>query len=196
MSVITKMTPPKGGMGYQRAQLTKLTHSKVLLNCDHCGIVFEKYACWAKRSANHYCGRACANAAKIVRIPKPCAVCGIEMLLTPYDINRVSACSKPCQRKRRTKNNSNLRTSPDYRAILKQVKKHAVCKACSSTKGPWVVRGIVVGVKDGLAYAEGSGAYLLCKHCHMGSVSPLALNSMYMKDRDTYYKEKNGEEFK
>lgn len=187
------IAPPKEGLTYQRAQLTSVQRNKAKLgfNCDHCGIPFEKYACWAKRTSHHYCGRACAWAAKVVRIPKPCVVCGTEMLLTPTSFNRVSGCSKECMRKRRTVNNSNLRASPDYLAIVKRLKENAVCGTCSTTNGPWVVQGIKTWVEDGLACADGSSARLVCQHCHLDSVAHLSKQSTYMSDRFKYYKEKN-----
>lgn len=186
----TEIVPPESGMSYQKSQLTKITNSKLTFNCDHCGVAFEKYACWAKRTAKHYCGRACAWAAKVIRIPKNCVVCGAEMLVTPSNLNRVSACSKPCQRKRRVKNNCNLRSSPDYTDILKQLRKNTVCNTCASTNGPWVVRGVTKWVENGLAYASGENAYLVCQRCHLKSVAPLSLQSTYMSDRDKYYAEK------
>lgn len=185
--------PPKDGMGYQRAQLTTLQRnkSKLSFNCDHCGLPFEKYACWAKRTKNHYCGRACASAAKVVRIPKPCVVCGNEMLLTPTLFTRTSACSKECMRKRRVVNNKNLRSSPDYLSIVKRLRKEALCSVCGTTNGPWVVQGIKTWVENGLAQADGDSAHLVCKQCHMKSVVQLSLKSDYMTDRFKYYKEKN-----
>ena len=189
----TKVIPPKDGLRYHRGQLTSVQRNKAKLgfNCDHCGIPFETYACWAKRYSHHYCGRACASAAKVVRIPKPCVVCGTEMLLTPTLFRRVSGCSKECMRKRRIVNNHNLRTSPDYMDIVKRLRKEALCGMCGTTNGPWVVQGIKTWLEDGLAFADGSGAHLVCQHCHLRSVAPLSKQSMYIVDRFKYYKEKN-----
>lgn len=185
----TEIIPPKDGMAFHKASPTKKLQSKLSFNCDHCGILFEKYACWAKRTTHHYCGRACASAAKVIRIPKNCVVCDTEMLLTPTYFKRVSACSKTCQRKRRTGNNSNLRSSPDYNAIIKRVRKNAVCKECNATSGPWIVRGVRLWVEDGLACADGETAYLVCQKCHLKSVTHLSLKSTYMSDRGKYYEE-------
>lgn len=185
--------PPKDGMQYQRGQLTSIQRNKAKLgfNCDHCGVAFETYACWAKRYKYHYCGRACASAAKVIRIPKPCVVCGTEMLLPPGNYKRVSACSTECMRKRRVVNYTNLRASPDYSAITRRLKHAAVCTTCKTTQGPWVVQGIKTWVEDGLARANGDDAYLLCQSCHLKSVAPLSRQSTYMSDRFKYYKEKN-----
>jgi len=188
-----KQTPPPiGGFVVERAQLTTVARnkSKLPFNCDHCGIPFEKYACWAKRSTHHYCGRACANAARLVRIPKECVVCKAEMLLTPADYPRLSTCSKLCMRKRRTSTNINMRSSPDYRAIVNRLKKNAVCAVCETTKGPWIVRGTKLWVQDGLSCADGTDAYLVCRNCHLKATQPLAKASTYMTDRFKYYKER------
>ena len=185
--------PPKEGLRYQTGQLTPLARnkSKIGVNCDHCGIAFEKYACWAKRTAHHYCGRSCANAAKIVRIPKACVVCNCEMLLTPTDYPKISTCSKTCLRKKRVKNNMNLRSSADYKSIASRLKKNQICKVCATTNGPWIVRNVKTWVQDGLSCADGSDAYLVCKHCHLKEVAPLASTSTYMTDRFRYYKDKH-----
>ena len=189
----TNVVPPKDGMQFHRGQLTSLqrNRSKLTLNCDHCGIPFQKYAAWAKRSNKHYCGRGCASAGRMVRIPKPCIVCNTEMLLTPYNIKRISTCSKDCSRKRRVKNNINLRSSPDYVAIVNRLRKNALCNTCGTTNGPWVVRGINTWLEDGLSCAEGNDAYLVCQQCHLQSVANLAKQSLYMLSRPKYYEEKN-----
>jgi len=183
-----QIPPPKSGLLKQGSQLTPLTKvkSKLPFNCDHCGLLFEKYACWAKRSAHHYCSRACNWASKIVRIPKNCVVCGTEMFLTPTSYKRISTCSRTCLRKNRVTNNFNLRSSPDYVSIVKRLKKNATCNACNSTNGPWVVAGIKIWVEDGLSCANGDGAYLLCRPCHLNDASHKAVNSLYMTDRDKY----------
>jgi hypothetical protein len=187
------IAPPKDGMNYQRSQMTGLLRnkSKLPFNCDHCGIPFEKYACWAKRNNHHYCGRGCASAAKVIKFPKDCVICGAEMMLTPSLFLKKFTCSVACMRKKRVTNNINTRTSPDYMAIAKRLKKDALCKSCGTTNGPWTVRGVRLWVEDGLSCADGSGAYLVCRHCHLKSVAPLSIASTYMSDRFKYYKEKN-----
>jgi hypothetical protein len=187
------IAPPTEGLRVQGSNLTKLARnkSKLPFNCDHCGLAYETYACWAKRYSNHYCSRACASAAKVIRFPKDCAICGTEMLITPSDYPKVFTCSTPCMRRKRVTNNVNTRTSPDYTAIAKRLKKDALCKSCGTTNGPWAVRGVRLWVEDGLACADGSEAYLVCRHCHLKSVAPLSTASAYMSDRFKYYKEKN-----
>ena len=186
------IVPPVEGLQYHKGQLTKLTRNKSKLgfNCDYCGLPFEKYACWAKRTAHHYCGRACANAAKVVEIPKPCVVCGKEMLLKPSLFKRVSACSPECIRKRRTVNNTNLRASPDYTAIVKKLRQVAVCGGCGTTTGPWIVQGIKLWVEDGLSQADGANARLVCRPCHLKTLNTHSAKSLYMTDRFKYYREK------
>ena len=186
------ITPPKDGMKYQRSQLTGISRnkSKLPFNCDHCGLLFETYACWAKRHATHYCGRACASASRIIRFPKDCVICGFIMMLTPSLAVKKFTCSRNCMRKKRVTSNVNMRSSPDYTAIAKRLKKNAVCKLCGTFNGPWAVMGIKTWVEDGLSCAEGSKAYLACRHCHMESAASLAVNSIYVADRIKYYKEK------
>lgn len=186
------IVPPKSGMLNQGSQLTPIAKikSKLPFNCDYCGLLFEKYACWAKRSTHHYCSRACNWASKIIRIPKNCTVCNVEMMLTPVYYKKVSTCSKTCSRKRRVTNNAGLRTSPDYRSIVNRLKKNTLCNICNTTNGPWVVSGIKTWIEDGLACADGEGAYLVCKRCHLKAASHEALNSLYMVDRNNY-REKN-----
>lgn len=186
-------TPPKHGLQKESSLPTPLARNKSKLgfNCDYCGLPFEKYACWARRTSHHYCGHACASAAKVIRIPKSCVVCNAEMLLTPTNINRVSTCSNECMRKRRTVNNKNLRTSPDYMKILKAFKKASTCGTCGTTNGPWVVRGIKLWVENGLSCADGKEASLVCKNCHLKSVTNLAKQSTYIFDRPRYYREKH-----
>jgi len=189
--------PPKSGMLNQGSQLTPIAKikSKLPFNCDHCGLLFEKYACWAKRTAHHYCSRACCWAAKVIRIPKSCAVCNTEMFLTPTYYKRTSTCSRLCLRKNRVTNNSNLRSSPDYIGIVNRLRKNTSCNTCNTTSGPWVVANIKTWVENGLSCADGEGAYLLCKQCHLKTASNEALNSLYIVNRNEY-KERNLKEKK
>ena len=115
------------------------------------------------------------------------------MLVKPSDYAKKFTCSVPCKRRKRVTNNANIRTSPDYMAIAKRLKKNASCKSCGTTNGPWAVRGAKLWVEDGLACADGSEAYLVCRHCHLKSVAPLSIASTYMADRFKYYKEKTDE---
>lgn len=186
------MLPPRDGLHREGSNLTSIARNKAKLsfNCGLCGMAFERYACHAKRYANHYCSTACASAAKIIRFQRLCRVCGTEMLLTPTDIERISTCSKECSRKRRIVNSSSPRSSPDYVAITKQLRKDSVCRTCGTTSGPWVAKGIRTWFDNGLAQADGSDAYLSCKQCHLESVAPLNVKSTYIRDRFAYYKEK------
>lgn len=69
---------------------------KISMSCDHCGMTYETYACWAKRVARHYCSKACANAGKETPIEKTCAVCGETFITTPAAAWKFSTCSKKC----------------------------------------------------------------------------------------------------
>jgi hypothetical protein len=186
------IAPPKSGLLRQGSALTALSKvsSKLLFNCEHCDLPFEKYACWAKRTSHHYCSRACAWAAKVIQIPKNCVVCDVEMLLNPTKYTRISTCSKDCSRKRRVKSYTNLRTSPDYLTIVNRIKKIGSCNACGVTSGPWVAAGIKTWVEDGLSCADGNSARLICKKCHMGAARFWVLRSAYMLNRKQYYEDK------
>lgn len=74
---------------------------KIAMSCDHCGLSYETYACWAKRTARHFCSRACANAAKEVRVEKSCVICGTVFTATPSTVDKSSTCSRKCLRENR-----------------------------------------------------------------------------------------------
>ena len=185
--------PVKGVSTLEGSQLTPLSRNKgkLAFNCDMCELPFEKYACWAKRSAHHYCSRACASAAKVVRVEVQCVVCDSKMMVKPAYLKRVTTCSKECMRKKRVKNNSQLRTSPDYKSIIERLHKQGACNMCGTTAGPWSVLGIRTWVENGLAQADGANAKLYCRHCHMKEVSPLMAKSLYATNRTEYYASKD-----
>ena len=71
---------------------------KIRLDCPVCGLVFERYACWAKRQKVSYCSKACADEGKRRPVEVPCATCGTMFISTPSEVahHRVSTCSKEC----------------------------------------------------------------------------------------------------
>jgi hypothetical protein len=83
-----------------------------------------------------------------------------------------------------------LRSSPDYIGIVNRLRKNTSCNTCNTTSGPWVVANIKTWVENGLSCADGEGAYLLCKQCHLKTASNEALNSLYIVNRNEY-KERN-----
>lgn len=190
----TDLLPIKGVSTWERSQLTPLPRNrgKIGINCDLCGLPFEKYACWAKRSKRNYCSRACANEAKKIEVPSECVVCKKEMLVTPSELPKITTCSYACSRKRRTVNNANTRSSPEYRRIVKRMTADPVCTTCGTFTGPWVVSGIRTWVEDGLACASGEDAKLYCRHCHLKTVSLIASASLYMTNRSAYYAQHGG----
>jgi hypothetical protein len=74
---------------------------KIALNCGHCGLSFERYACWIKGHANSYCGRACAAAARLQPTPVVCVECGTTFHTQPAIVRerRIVTCSEPCWEK-------------------------------------------------------------------------------------------------
>ena len=71
----------------------RLSASMVGVNCGHCGMAFEKYACHAKRVANHYCSQSCAGEAKKIPIYKSCAICGTKIVCAPASYSKFTTCS-------------------------------------------------------------------------------------------------------
>lgn len=99
------IAPPKNGLRAEGSNKTKLSRSagKIGLNCDHCGLSFETWACWAKKHANHYCSKACTDAAKIYKVKKNCIICGKEFEVIESRVAKVVTCSRACLRANRKK---------------------------------------------------------------------------------------------
>ena len=99
--------PPVGGVEREFSNKTKLarTHGKIYLNCDLCMMLYETYACWAKRANRHYCSRACASEGKITQVENACAICGDTFLMikSNYEHNRKTTCSKECRSLKRSR---------------------------------------------------------------------------------------------
>jgi hypothetical protein len=116
-----KDTPaPAAGVVREFSNKTKLarTQGKININCDLCGMPYETYACWAKRTNNHYCSRACANAAKEIPVEKCCVVCGTTFIANPTTAKKLSTCSRRCLKENRsrflTKEAKNMAESPIF----------------------------------------------------------------------------------
>ena len=187
--------PVNGVTTFEGSQLTKLSRnkSKVEVSCGHCDLVFEKYACWAKRTKNHFCSRACHNAARVLRFLKNCEVCNAEMWLTSTDMPKYRTCSKECLRKSRTLDQPKKgghTSSTEYRALAKKLKENAMCTSCGATVGPWSVMGIRTWVENGLIHNDATQARLYCRKCHLAVANEYSKKSQYMTDRFKYYKEK------
>jgi hypothetical protein len=101
---LSDTTPIKGVKVRELNGLTKLSAvtGKIKMNCDRCGMLYETQACWAKRTAHHYCGKGCADAAKEVIVYVKCVICGTPVRTIPTQIERVTTCSKKCSKKRRS----------------------------------------------------------------------------------------------
>jgi hypothetical protein len=97
-------TPVNGVKTKEMSCSTKIgrVHGDITINCDLCGISYETYACWAKRTNNHYCSKACTSAAKEFKIKKACIVCGTEFDVTLTQAKRICTCSRKCLKKRRS----------------------------------------------------------------------------------------------
>jgi hypothetical protein len=97
--------PLKSGVAKEFSNATPMsrTAGKINMDCDHCGLAYETYACWAKRVAHHYCSRACASAAKETPVEKTCIVCGSVFTTVPSSLKRHSTCSINCLKKNRAR---------------------------------------------------------------------------------------------
>jgi hypothetical protein len=100
-------TPLKDVVAKHFSALTPIARSsgKIGLNCDFCGLPFETYSCWAKRTAHHYCGRACSSAAKEKKEQVNCVICGASFEIIPSlaagRLRKVT-CSVACSRKKKS----------------------------------------------------------------------------------------------
>jgi len=101
-----KDTPaPIAGIEREFSNKTKLarTQGKININCDLCGLLYETYACWAKRTSNHYCSKACANAAKEIPVEKFCVICGGTFIANPTTAKKLTTCSRKCLKVNRSR---------------------------------------------------------------------------------------------
>ena len=175
--------------GY-RPNLTKLatTQGKISLSCDLCDMEYETYACWAKRHQHHYCSRACAWQASRIEVPTNCVVCDKDMIVTPSDFLKIKTCSRECFRLKKMNPNKKRKgyySALEYKEIAKSFLKISVCNKCGVTHGPWVVQGIKTGLKEnGLPFADGSDAKLVCKHCHLDGYASIASQAAQVKRKE------------
>jgi hypothetical protein len=143
---------------------------KLSFTCPNCYLIFERYACWAKRVNVNYCSRECADEGRKVRVQVSCVVCGVGMELTPSDIGRITTCCKRCSAKRRQCDTPYPRSFTNYKNAVKLIAKREVCSRCGTRSGPWRVRGIESELDDGLLNVDASKAFLLCQTCHFKEV--------------------------
>ncbi|UOF76720.1 endonuclease [Caudoviricetes sp.] len=95
--------PVNGVVTIEFSNKTPLHRSRGMLamECDHCGLPIMKHYVQAAKYASHFCGRACASAARRVRIKQTCCVCGSEYEVVPSDANRTVTCSRKCLKENR-----------------------------------------------------------------------------------------------
>lgn len=72
-------------------------------NCDQCGLAILKSWAHAKRTNHHFCGTACANAFRRIRVPQRCVVCRTEFMVIPSNLRKVITCSRKCLKINRSK---------------------------------------------------------------------------------------------
>jgi hypothetical protein len=98
------------------------------------------------------------------------------MMLIPTNVGRKTTCGPVCSSiKKRSRGASTRKYNLTvYKQAMKEITDRAVCVKCDATVGPWVVRGMKVGITDGnIPVASSESASLWCKHCHLADVAPL-----------------------
>lgn len=174
-----KEVPRADGLHREFSNSMKLETSrgKLKFDCPICGVVFERYACHAKRVGASYCGAACAGIGRRVRVETTCVVCGKSYEATPTDAAKVVTCSKNCSSvRKRSRGRSPVEGRPIYawaavRKLVREIAEHQKCSRCSREYGPWKVRGIRASTDGGKVVADGSQAFLLCEDCHLGEIA-------------------------
>jgi len=143
---------------------------KLNFTCPNCDVVFERYACWAKRVNVNYCSRECSNEGRRVRVEVSCVVCKEHYEIIPAYIGRITTCCKRCSAKRRQCDTPYHRSFTAHKNAVKEVAEREVCSRCGVRSGPWVVRDIESVFDDGLLDVDVSAAFLLCQTCHFKEV--------------------------
>lgn len=99
------IAPPINGLQFQFSNKTKLeiAKGKIQLNCNWCGLLYETYACWAKRQSRHYCSRSCTGLGKRNQSPAKCVACGKNFLAENYsrEMKDRITCSPECLHQRK-----------------------------------------------------------------------------------------------
>jgi hypothetical protein len=70
-------------------------------SCDHCGLPILQHWRQAARANKHFCGRACASAARRVRVKVNCAICNNDFETIPFYVGKIVTCSRKCLKERR-----------------------------------------------------------------------------------------------
>jgi len=186
---INHTAPPKHVARLSLNNLTPLAGAvgKLRFTCPNCGIVFERYACWAKRVNVSYCSRDCSNEARRVRVQVSCVVCGEHYEVTPSNIGRKTTCGKLCSSKRRQSDNPHPKSFNAYKDAIKLIASREVCSRCEVRSGPWMVRNIKSVFGDGVLDVDSSKAFLLCQYCHFKEVGVVGGQSRQKQIRKRGY---------
>lgn len=170
--------PPKKGA--QNLNLNNKTPAarnskKMQLECPVCAQTFERYACWARRVNENYCGRGCAAAAKRIEVERRCTVCDKAFITTPSLALMKTTCGPVCSSVKKRAGRARSADRVHYAAhekAAKQIAAKGICSQCGVTHGPWVVRGVrVVAPPDAVPFADVSVASLWCRQCHLASIA-------------------------
>lgn len=154
--------------------------SKVSLCCAVCGLVFERYAAWAKKAAVHYCGRGCASEGRKIVVECICAVCGVAYQSNPSKSTRVVTCSRRCFRLKKIRDPDNLLDRLE--AIQARDEIAADATHCAKCKGMFgeetrCVEGLIATLSDDsvTVIVDTSSARVVCRPCHMEKTGKIAV---------------------
>lgn len=81
-----------------------VTTGKVLIECPVCGLHVLKPAAWVRRPgrSNFFCGKACSDEFKRVRVKTKCVICEKDFYVIPSYLNRLVCCSHECSTERKS----------------------------------------------------------------------------------------------
>lgn len=164
-------------MARELSNLSKLsrTAGMMYVRCPICGCTFARHTSHVTRVENPTCSIACAAKAREIRVFKPCCICTKEMEQTPSEAARVVTCSKHCSFVKKTKGKgypAKVHGSAIYLAAVKKLYAIRRCENCSTTTGPWAVRGLVFDYSQQEPRLTSEGS-LWCRCCHLKQVAPL-----------------------
>lgn len=173
--------PPAAGLSVHISSTKPISQSagKVSLTCAQCGLHFERYACWIKRSNRTYpacCSRACAaEQRKMFRVDVACSVCNAEMNLTPSALGKKTTCSKACSDIKKRGPQPNLKGNKASKDAIMKIAARGTCSCCGNNVGPWVIRGFDVSADEqGTLHINSEQATLWCRACHLTDLTPIA----------------------
>lgn len=142
-----------------------ISSGKVSLSCPICGLIFERYACWAKRVNVSYCSRACSAEGRRIEVEMQCRNCGENFTIKPSKVGIIFSCSIRCRDAHTRKNSKTKRKSgwKEYKKAAQHFKSNGCeCRTCGTNVGPFVAR--YPDLEDGATVEEILG--LMSAQCY------------------------------